>query len=43
MGAGWLFMNQAVDEAPVDDGSGDLQIWRVENFKLEPWPEVCSL
>eukprot|EP00904_Undaria_pinnatifida_P007549 jgi/Undpi1/3924/HiC_scaffold_16.g07292.m1 len=30
--------SEAVD-APVDDGSGDLQIWRVENFKLVEWPK----
>ena len=22
-----------------DDGKGDLEIWRVENFELEPWPK----
>ena len=36
-------VHQAIDEAPVDDGSGDLQIWRVENFKLVAWPKVCCL
>ncbi|CAN0076049.1 unnamed protein product, partial [Discosporangium mesarthrocarpum] len=27
-------------EMPVDDGSGKLEIWRVEDFKLVPLPEV---
>ncbi|CAM9327892.1 unnamed protein product, partial [Choristocarpus tenellus] len=27
------------DEHKVDDGSGKLEIWRVENFALAPWPE----
>ncbi|CAN0099992.1 unnamed protein product [Ascophyllum nodosum] len=27
------------DDEPVDDGSGNLEIWRVEDFKLAPWPE----
>lgn len=30
-----------MDEKPVDDGSGQLEVWRVENFKLVPWPKVC--
>lgn len=36
-----LFSNlKAVEEKPVDDGTGKLEIWRVEDFKLAPWPKV---
>jgi advillin len=27
------------DEVPVDDGSGKLQVWRVENFARVAWPQ----
>lgn len=31
-----------MDEKPIDDGSGQLEVWRVEDFKLAPWPKVCT-
>eukprot|EP00752_Nemacystus_decipiens_P014256 g12677.t1 len=36
---GMLASSSAMDEKPVDDGSGQLEVWRVENFKLAPWPK----
>lgn len=36
-----MTVKQAMDEKPVDDGSGKLEVWRVEDFKLVAWPEVC--
>ncbi|CAM9441041.1 unnamed protein product, partial [Hapterophycus canaliculatus] len=36
---GMLASSSAMDETPVDDGSGKLEVWRVENFKLAPWPK----
>jgi hypothetical protein len=28
------------EEAPVDDGSGTIKIWRIENFEKADWPQV---
>ncbi|CAM9773741.1 unnamed protein product [Ectocarpus sp. 12 AP-2014] len=36
---GMLDSSSAMDERPVDDGSGKLEVWRVEDFKLAPWPK----
>ena len=37
-----FFFSKVEDDEPVDDGSGNLEIWRVEDFKLAPWPEVIK-
>lgn len=35
------FLQEEDDQ--VDDGSGKLEIWRVENFQLNRWPQVRVL
>ena len=34
-----LVARKATEDAPVDDGSGKLELWRVEDFKLVPVPK----
>ena len=33
-----LVAHKAKEDTPVDDGSGKIEIWRVEDFKLQPVP-----